>query len=398
MQRNIILRSKIAFAVREVLTDLGFLEIETPFMTRSTPEGARDYLVPSRVQPGTFLCAAAIAADLQAAADGQRVREVFPDRALLPRRGSARRPPAGVHADRSGDVASRSRRRIFEVIEPMVQRRLQSGRVTRCPRRFRASPMRRRCETTAATSRTCAFRRCIRCRTCCRSWRMPGLPLVAIHIPKRAARSAARSATSSRRSARSAACACSTTPSAWSATSPSRWPRSASAAARSEDDLLLLAAWAGEPKGHRPEETVYQACGQLRLLRRAEVQRPPQAARPEEFPVPVGGRFPDVRMGRGRQPLERGASSVHLGARRGSRKADHRSGALPRQVLRPGAERHRAGLGLDPYSSPRRAGEGVRGARASPKKKPAAVSASCWTRWNTARRRTAASRWASTGW
>src|SRR5512141_3005460 len=54
MQRNIILRSKIAFAVRETLTNLGFLEIETPFMGRSTPEGARDYLVPSRVNPGKF--------------------------------------------------------------------------------------------------------------------------------------------------------------------------------------------------------------------------------------------------------------------------------------------------------------------------------------------------------
>src|SRR5579863_2720286 len=54
MQRNIVLRSKISFAVREFLYSQGFLEIETPFMTRSTPEGARDYLVPSRVQPGSF--------------------------------------------------------------------------------------------------------------------------------------------------------------------------------------------------------------------------------------------------------------------------------------------------------------------------------------------------------
>jgi aspartyl-tRNA synthetase len=54
MQRNIILRSKIAFAVRQFLDSEGFLEIETPFMTRSTPEGARDFLVPSRVQQGLF--------------------------------------------------------------------------------------------------------------------------------------------------------------------------------------------------------------------------------------------------------------------------------------------------------------------------------------------------------
>src|SRR3954449_8695885 len=54
MQRNIIMRSKITFAIRQALYEQGFLEIETPFMTRSTPEGARDYLVPSRVNPGNF--------------------------------------------------------------------------------------------------------------------------------------------------------------------------------------------------------------------------------------------------------------------------------------------------------------------------------------------------------
>jgi aspartyl-tRNA synthetase len=54
MQFNIELRHKVAKAIRDYLSGQGFFEIETPFMTRSTPEGARDYLVPSRVQPGTF--------------------------------------------------------------------------------------------------------------------------------------------------------------------------------------------------------------------------------------------------------------------------------------------------------------------------------------------------------
>jgi len=54
LTRNLMLRHKVTFAVRDYMNENGFLEIETPILTKSTPEGARDYLVPSRVHKGEF--------------------------------------------------------------------------------------------------------------------------------------------------------------------------------------------------------------------------------------------------------------------------------------------------------------------------------------------------------
>ena len=94
LHANIMLRSQVIASIRRRMIEQGFTEFQTPILTASSPEGARDYLVPEPGPSRQVLRAAAGAADVQAAADGRRLRPLFPDRALLPRRGRPRRPLA----------------------------------------------------------------------------------------------------------------------------------------------------------------------------------------------------------------------------------------------------------------------------------------------------------------
>ena len=111
MQRNLRLNHTAIAGIRRAMDERGFVDVWTPSMTRGTPEGARDFLVPVRLQPGQVLRARAVAAALQAALHGRRDRPLLPDRDVLARRGSPRRPAVRVPPARPRDGVRRAARR-----------------------------------------------------------------------------------------------------------------------------------------------------------------------------------------------------------------------------------------------------------------------------------------------
>jgi len=265
MQRNVMLRSRVSFAVRECLYQQGFIEIETPFMTRSTPEGARDYLVPSRVQPGSFYAlpqSPQIFKQLLMVSGFDKYFQIvrcFRDEDLR-----ADRQPEFTQIDL--EMSFPQEEQIFEVIEPLVERvcRVAGFEVkTPFPRLTYAEAMRG--YGVDKPDRRVPPMHPVEHLFPAGSLSAPGLPLVAVHTPKTGTLSRRErdelKAFGTERGLRIYDDA-----KRLERDHPEPMARVRELTGAGEDDLLVLAAWAGEPKGHRPEETVLQACGQLRLF------------------------------------------------------------------------------------------------------------------------------------
>ena len=272
MQRNIILRSKIAFAVRQSLYGQGFLEIETPFMTRSTPEGARDYLVPSRVQPGNFYAlpqSPQIFKQLLMVSGYEKYFQIV--RCFRDEDMRADRQAEFTQIDL--EMSFPQQERVYETIEPL---------------------MREVCEVSGFNVET-PFPR-MTYQQALRSYGVdkPDLRLppfyvleglanalelkfdpVAIRIPKTGALSRReRDELKAFGTERGLRVYDDVKKLDWMP--PPQWTPE-------PDDLIIVCGWAGEPKGKRPEETFLQACGQLRMMLAQKYNDRHKLLDPEDF-------------------------------------------------------------------------------------------------------------------
>ena len=266
MQRNIALRSHISLAVRQELFGQGFLEIETPFMTKSTPEGARDFLVPSRVQPGNFYAlpqSPQIFKQLLMVSGYDKYFQIvrcFRDEDLR-----ADRQYEFTQIDL--EMSFPQEETIFGTIEPLIEKVCKvAGYDVKgpFPRMSYAEAM-QGYGIDKPDLRLPRFWPVEDLFPADAGLTAAGLPLVAITIPKTGALSR-KERDELKDYGRERGLSVYDDPKRLDRDFADAMTQVRARAGAGENDLLLLAGWRGEPKGHRPEETVFQACGQLRLF------------------------------------------------------------------------------------------------------------------------------------
>jgi len=265
VQKNIIMRSKVTLAIRQALYAQGFLEIETPFMTRSTPEGARDYLVPSRVQPGSFYAlpqSPQIFKQLLMVSGYERYFQIvrcFRDEDLR-----ADRQPEFTQIDL--EMSFPQEEQIYEVIEPLVQGVVSAAGKkmdSKIPRITFAEAL-RSYGSDKPDLRLPPFH-CVEDLFAGTDFKTEGLPLAAIHIPKTGSLSRKErdeiKAIGQERGLRIF--------DDWKRLErdyPAQMERVRERIKPSDDDLVIIAGSATPIEGALANRKVLELCGQLRVL------------------------------------------------------------------------------------------------------------------------------------
>ena len=265
MQRNIITRSKVSLAIRQALYGRGFLEIETPFMTKSTPEGSRDYLVPSRMQPGHFYAlpqSPQIFKQILMVSGFEKYFQIvrcFRDEDLR-----ADRQPEFTQIDL--EMSFPQERTVFDAVEAFVKAAFDAAGFqieTPFPTMTYADAM-NSYGSDKPELRLPPFYRVEHLFEGTDFPKVAALPVVAFVIPKTGALS---------RKERDDIKAFGVERGLRVFDDPKKLDRDYADAMTKvraivqpgEDDTLMLATWAGEPAHPKPEETALKACGQLRL-------------------------------------------------------------------------------------------------------------------------------------
>ena len=265
MQRNIILRSRISLAAREALYAQGFLEIETPFLSKTSPEGARDFLVPSRIQPGAFYAlpqSPQIFKQLLMVSGYDRYFQIvrcFRDEDLR-----ADRQLEFTQIDL--EMSFPQEEQIFEVVEPLVRKICAVAGFdvpTPFPRITYAEAM-QSYGSDKPELRLPRFWPVEHLFPPEANLTTAGLPLVAIHIPNSGVVTR-RERDELKAFGQERGLRVLDDVKRLDRDFPAPMAGVRALCRPAENDLLLLAGWPSEPSGQRPEETVFQACGQLRL-------------------------------------------------------------------------------------------------------------------------------------
>ncbi len=264
MQRNIILRSKISFAIRQHMYEQGFHEIETPFLTRSTPEGARDYLVPSRLQPGHFYAlpqSPQLFKQLLMIAGYERYFQLvrcFRDEDLR-----ADRQPEFTQLDVEMSFVQPDQ--IFEVIEPVMKAACEvAGFHVEMP--FRRMSYAEAMSSYGTDKPDLRFPPFYDVTDLMKPTGLTrdGLPMVAIKIPS-VGQLTGKQRAELRAFGEERGLKVFDNVRKLGEKNPDEIGAVRKRCEAGPDDALLLATWAGEPRKWRPEQAVYEACGALRV-------------------------------------------------------------------------------------------------------------------------------------